>query len=768
MSKSKTANFLGERTRQALWAGLIALVCWLLGLLGPIDQLTWVLQSRIANFQASGDIVFVGSKNNLADTDFPGRRIKLAQALDTLKAAGVSQVYVDVEFDLPSTPNIDGRLNASLREFDGSAFLVRNLKTTAITEEIGLSRSTPSVQAGVSEVATDRYFEFLGIVWDQPYSVSHLGETISGLSASMAGIYSSSDARFPVNYSFNPSTIPSYDLNDLIRSGAANTIDLSGKTVLIANNSSADTVTIPGQIEVPISMADIYAAETLKSGYTRSIGAIVVLSLAMLSLFLAVFLKSKTLRRITYAIGTLAIPAAVLLSSNLGMRISVSTAIAVLLIYILFRLRTKWKTSFRMVDLSTGLPTFSALENDKEVQTTSPAIIVAKIHRFDEVRKTLRAEHHAEYVLKIVERLNAATPNAKIYSGSGSMLAWVITEKDPALVKEHLEGLRALFAAPLVVGGNQVDVSLTFGVEITPSSDVGRRLASAVSAADRTNETYEPIQIAEVKSDEDLIWDISIQARIDNALSNGEIYLAYQPKIHVNSGKLAGVEALVRWNDPVRGMISPDIFIKQCESSGRMAHLTRHVLRHACNDGIRFGKKNITVPIAVNISATLLHERGIVAMVREVLAETGYDPNLLTLEITETYRISNLGLAAEILNDLRALGTKVSMDDFGVGAASLEALMRLPFTELKIDRLFISGILEDPKALGIVHNILRLGKDLRIIVVAEGVEDTATLTLLRDSGCLIAQGFGISRPVPFNEIVSFHALTQNKHTALSI
>ena len=165
------------------------------------------------------------------------------------------------------------------------------------------------------------------------------------------------------------------------------------------------------------------------------------------------------------------------------------------------------------------------------------------------------------------------------------------------------------------------------------------------------------------------------------------------------------------------------------------------------------------VPVAVNISATLLHERSIVRMVRDVLAETGYDPHLLVLEITETYRIADLDRAGTILAELKALGTKISMDDFGVGAASLEALMFLPFSELKIDRLFISRMGNDLKAKAIVTQVLHLGEDLGITVVAEGVEDQQTLQMLRDSSCPVAQGYGIARPSSIEDVIRFQKLT---------
>ena len=310
-----------------------------------------------------------------------------------------------------------------------------------------------------------------------------------------------------------------------------------------------------------------------------------------------------------------------------------------------------------------------------------------------------------------------------------------------------------------MVGDTAIDVSITFGVDVTSSPNVARRLASAIAAAEKTNETFEPIAIADAASDEDLIWNISLQARIDAALASGEIYLVFQPKVDVATGQLVGVEALVRWNDPARGHIAPDQFIRQCENVGRMSHLTRHVLIQGCRAGQKLQRDCGPVPVSVNISATLLHERSIVRMVREVLAETGYDPHLLVLEITETYRIADLGRAAAILAELKELGSKISMDDFGVGAASLEALMTLPFSELKIDRLFISRMGNDLKAKAIVTQVLHLGEDLGITVVAEGVEDQQTLQMLRDSSCPVAQGYGIARPSSIEDVIRFQKLT---------
>ena len=751
-----------ERLRHLAWAGLIALVLQLATLITPLDYVlrTWQY-SLLGSFDASGEIMFIGAEDDLANPADPGRRIALARLVEQLDRAGARQIYVDVVFDRASTPEADAALNAALRGARGHALLIENY-VSGIDGRTALESSIPAVGHDVSRVSGNIWTNFLGSVWQMSYTVPDGTGDLITAPVNMAGMKPEGRETFPISYFFNVGSIPILKLEQLATANM-DAEQFAGKTVVIGdiNPSGVTKPNLPGLPDVPPSLIHIYAAETLKAGHTHVLGGLEVL----LSLFAALsaisFISRRRWRYFAYIAACLALPAAFVFTAQMAVRMDAASALVLLAVFAIFRARATWKRSFQLIDAETNLPTFAALEADRDVAEGVPALIVARIHRFEEVRRTLPKELHAEYVLRIIARLKAATQDATIYLGKGSMIAWTMSEKDAVLVREHLEGLRALFSSPLLVGQNQVDVGITFGVDVTPSPNVTRRLAAAVSAAEQTNETFSPIAIADSASDEDLIWNISLQARIDTALANGEIYLVYQPKVSVQTGALIGVEALVRWNDPVRGHIQPDQFIRQCENAGRMAQLTRHVLHEACIAGLEFNRRGINIAMAVNISATLLHERRIVHKVAEVLAQTGFPADQLVLEITETYRISNLNLAGEILRELKALGAMISMDDFGVGAASLEALVELPFDEIKIDRVFVDRMISDPKAAGIVRSVLALGRELRITVVAEGVENGQTLNILRELGCQVAQGFGISRPVGFDDILIFQKLKGN-------
>ncbi|WP_156167349.1 EAL domain-containing protein [Aurantiacibacter marinus] len=727
-----------------------------LTLLNPIDQIIWTAQNRMVTTSASGDIIFISSQQDLSDPEFPSRRVELAQLVRQLNVAGAESIYIDSVFDTATTAEIDNDLNSALLDFGPGAYLVQDVRT-GLNGQLRRNQSISIIAHDVNQVGGDLFRNFMGYVWDAPYVVGFGENDLPNLAAQIAGTTGVAGERFPIGYDLALDTIPVLSLQEA-RSGNGLPTDLRDKIFVIGSENRADgrPISIPGLTDVSPTLIHVYAAETLMAGRARYIGGAYVTFFAFALLLAIGQIQFWRWRRIAYGAIVVAILIGLIVAAHVGWRVGLSGPMGLIAIYAIFRLRSLWKDSFTLIDADTNLPTFAALEADSAAAETLPAIIVAKIHRFEQVRRTLPKELHSEYLLRIIGRLKAATQDATIYLGQGHLIAWTLPEKEPALLHEHLEGLRALFSSPLIVGDQQVDVGITFGVDITPSPNVSRRLASAVAVAELTNETFEPIAIADTTSDEDLIWNISLQARIDAALSNGEIYLVYQPKVMVQTGEIVGVEALVRWNDPVRGHIPPDNFIRQCETAGRMSHLTRFVLEEACKAGNAMENGGLSIPVAVNISATLVHEHAIVDLVSEVLRKTGFEPRRLTLEITETYRISNLDRAAEILGELKALGAKISMDDFGVGAASLEALLRLPFGELKIDRLFIAQMANDEKAAGIVRNVLQLGKDLRIIVVAEGVEDTQTLTILRDSGCLVAQGFGISRPIPIDKLLDFH------------
>lgn len=398
------------------------------------------------------------------------------------------------------------------------------------------------------------------------------------------------------------------------------------------------------------------------------------------------------------------------------------------------------------------MPSLKALEHRISTENVCGNVVVAKIHGFEKVLKVLDSGSRTEYVLRIVERLRATDPALKLYVHS-HYFAWIAEPSDVSNVIDHLEGMRALFAAPVVVAGQMIDIGITFGVASLVNGP--KALASASAAAVETSEASEPIVVATEDLENDLQWNISMRARIDTAMEAGELHCVYQPKVNVLTGRMYGVEALVRWDDAERGPISPMTFIPQCEKAGRMEDLTRYVLQTACNAGRYFHANGQLITMSVNVSSILFADLKIARIVQDTLLASSFDARHLMLEVTETARISDFETAIEVLTQIRSLGVRISIDDFGMGSANFETFVRLPFDELKIDRLFVNRMVEDPKARAIVASLVRLGKDASISVVAEGVENEQELEVLRKLGGTNVQGYALSRPLSLGQAVRF-------------
>jgi len=243
--------------------------------------------------------------------------------------------------------------------------------------------------------------------------------------------------------------------------------------------------------------------------------------------------------------------------------------------------------------------------------------------------------------------------------------------------------------------------------------------------------------------------------QIKQGILNEEFVLHYQPQIAVATGMLTGVEALVRWQHPVHGLIYPDYFISMAEKNHLIGMLTQWVIKEVVKQEGQWQKKGLTITVSVNISAENITSLALPEQLSTLLEDNQLDPTRLILEITESALMGELVTSLDILTRLRLKGLNLSIDDFGTGFSSLSQLHRVPFTELKIDRSFISELNTDGVARAIVKTCILLGHELNMKVVAEGVEDEATLEQLRVMGCDVAQGYHVSRPLTADNFVDW-------------
>lgn len=429
-----------------------------------------------------------------------------------------------------------------------------------------------------------------------------------------------------------------------------------------------------------------------------------------------------------------------------GLMAQPDSAFGLLIVYGAIRLWQKRTRAIRHTS-ALGLPNLLALSNSD--LPVGSDVVVATIARFEEILATLPRDLHGECAQQIARRITVGCGAEQIYHSDGGHFAWVEEARPLDMQLSHLEGLRALFAAPLQLGAHTFDTNIHFGLDRNEGADAAIRVNSALASANDALANGRSIELFEAHRLAEAPWELSLHARIDEGLRNGDIWLAFQPQWDLASNRICGAEALIRWNHPTRGAIAPNAFILQAERAGRIDSLTYWVLDQAITAALAINAKGERFQMSVNLSGQMVDKPDLVANCARITERRGLDPRLITIEVTETSSVGNRAAAVHNLTQLRQLGFRLSIDDFGTGEASLAYLSDLPSDELKLDRRFVARIVDSARDRAIVASTIGLAHALGQTVVAEGIEDGATLAMLRDMGCDFAQGFLLGYPQPF-------------------
>jgi diguanylate cyclase (GGDEF)-like protein len=382
----------------------------------------------------------------------------------------------------------------------------------------------------------------------------------------------------------------------------------------------------------------------------------------------------------------------------------------------------------------------------------SVAILIMDLDRFKEVNDTL-GHHHGDLLLQEVgPRLRSVLRDSDTVGRMGGdefavLLPDVNGPEDATNVAHKL--LEAL-ARPYTVGGVTIDMHASIGIACFPEhgDDVDTLIQRGDVAMYMAKSAHTQVESYSSESDPYSKDRLALVAQLREALTNNEFIMHYQPQADLATGRLGGVEALVRWQHPTRGLLYPDTFIPLAELTGLIPRITVEALRLAIAQGAEWRRRGLDMVVAVNVSSRDLHDRDLPQRVAALLADHDLPADRLMIEITESMLMVDPERAREILEDLSNAGIGIAVDDFGTGYSSLAYLKRLPIDKIKIDRSFVMGMTRDESDRHIVASTVDLGRNLGLQTVAEGVEDRESYERLAEMGCDLAQGYHLSRPVP--------------------
>ena len=317
--------------------------------------------------------------------------------------------------------------------------------------------------------------------------------------------------------------------------------------------------------------------------------------------------------------------------------------------------------------------------------------------------------------------------------------------QEVAEIAERLAG--AVAAEPFRVAGQQVALTASVGVALADVEPPGLVLRNADVAMSRAKDAGgDRVEVYAAHMHADVVRRLEIVSDLQRAIGHGELTLQYQPIVDLQTSRVTGAEALVRW---WRGdqMVAPAEFLGAAEESGLIVPLGDWVLREACAQGAAWRQSSWQVGISVNLSAKQITAPGFGARLAAILAETGLPPGALTVEVNEKILVEEDGLIVERLADLHRLGVRMAIDDFGTGYASLAYLRQLPLYIIKIDPSFVAGVGHDDTLTLLTRTVVQVGRDLGLRVIAEGIEQPRQLIALREMGCGYGQGFLVARPM---------------------
>jgi len=531
-----------------------------------------------------------------------------ARVLRKAAAAGPREVFFDRRNDSPLDPELAKQIAAM---GDQVIIVVRGVYSPF--GQIAL-RIPPELEHSRVRVAVSAWQTNLWMFAEKSAGAFSFGSrTYPALSTALAGVAVPANRKFVPDFHVGPLSVQTISAPDLLND-KLEIQRLRGRTVVVSHvrNAPDGMVGFYGAGWRDPIYVDIAAASGLRHGLISPLNGFPLLIVLAIAVFGATRLR-HTLARRAMLMGIFV--AAIVIPANLqtyGIFMSTSETLLAIVVFASTRLWLKWRRKVRETSQS-GLPNFVALASEKGIAEAD--VVVGVIARYEEFLASISPELHGECARQIARRFAVGCGARTIHHGEAGFFAWAEPAREPDQQLDHLEGMRALFAAPLLVGGHMFDTTVHFGLDRNHKLDAQSRINTALASASEALRHGRPVEMFQADRLANAAWELSLLARIDEGMRNGDIWLAYQPQWDYREARISGAEALIRWNDPVRGPIRPDEFILQAERAGRIDALTYWVLEQAIGAAEEFNAVGPRFQTSINLSAQLVDKPGLISSV---------------------------------------------------------------------------------------------------------------------------------------------------------
>jgi EAL domain-containing protein (putative c-di-GMP-specific phosphodiesterase class I)/CHASE2 domain-containing sensor protein len=735
------------------------------GLFDPIEDGLTAKRAEMLSRQPTGQtaIIEIDARSLAELRSWPWPRSYHAKVVRQLHQSGASIIAFDVDFSARSESG-DQELASAIREAGHVVLPIFQQKASATGDDRVLSSRPDATFESAWVGGVNIFPDHDGIVREYPAATMIEGAIQPSIATLVAEQDSVGDRSFEPDWAVEITRIPRFSFVDVMK-GRVSAAELRGKRLLIGATAIelGDRYAVPRYGVVPGVVIQAIAAESLlQHRAMQRTGSIITILGVLLIAFL---LAPRPLRRpAQYALQCVAVFLVIAGVPVLAQKlwpISVDSAvwyftlIAAVAVQAIVEARRRLRIRAQF-DAESGLPNRTVLEAVLASSSAAQVLAVAAIERFETIRDTIGLAATNDMIRNSAELIGRITATT-VYRIGPDLVAWLDPCGKEAPVQSTLDEILAAFRAPVLTRVGPVDVNFTMGFERDEGGTVAvlriEHALMAISNARSTGRAHDWYRGYHPQSR----GQLSMMSDLRQAMEKGRLRLAYQPKLSLTSGCITDAEALIRWHDADGHTVSPDEFIPLAEATGVIHELTIFALRAALADMTQWVTKGVAVRVAVNVSALDLTMPKFADTVARLLADSAVPASQLALEVTESSLIRSSAEAIATLEALRDQGIRLSVDDYGTGQSTLSYLKHLPVHELKIDKSFVTSLASIESDAIMVRSTIELAHDLGLQVVAEGIEDNATLDVLRQMGCDYAQGYFISKPVEADEFFALAA-----------